>query len=102
ESGEVAAGRYPLASAEYCTALTPAGLRTWSLLRGRCIFGKWSSSSGLRPRAYHEAVVAELSDLPPQIRIVAECHDGIPYFLVVRIGRGRLTVHLLGCLQAGF
>jgi hypothetical protein len=39
--------------------------------------------SGLRSRAQHEVVVRELGDLPPQIRVVAECHDRLPDLLVV-------------------
>src|SRR5262245_60186000 len=60
------------------------------------------SRSRSRARADHEAVEAVFGDLPPQILIGTEGHDGVVDRLEVGIGGGGFRVKLVGCPERRF
>src|SRR5262245_50427079 len=58
-------------------------------------------ASGPGAHTHHEAVIAELGDLIPGIRIIAEGRQALVHLLEVRVGRGELGIDLVGRLVAG-
>src|SRR5262245_25475198 len=109
---------HPFGTAERHRAACRAPVR--ASLHWFRLTGKWAHVHGLRKegrmftrplstlsgqalaaysRADHEGIISVLSDLPPQILVVAESNDRIPNLFVVGIrGRG-FRVHLFGSLQ---
>src|SRR5262249_13251417 len=69
----------------------PAGARESRLFR----------YSGPGPRLNQIGIVRIFGELPPQILVIAERENRVPYFLKFGIGGGQLIVELEGSLETG-